>query len=165
MFRDHDGRKIVDAKGNVLYQNQQWSQAANGTDAYRVGTAMMATSTGSKTWNEMAESSVDITITISQDITYRTTKKGEQTLVLGVAVSTGNKTDITIYEGSIDHMVAPKTQMRDTKKQEEYRNMDREERIGAVGTHEGTHSIDPTPKTEENRDIREAKAQAEEKNI
>ena len=70
MFRDHDGRKIVDAKGNVLYQNHQWAQAANGTDAYRVDTAMMATSTGSKTWNEMAESSGDITITISQDITY-----------------------------------------------------------------------------------------------
>lgn len=41
--------------------------------------------------------------------------------------------------------------------------MDREERIGAVGTHEGTHSIDPTPKTQKTKNVREANAQAAEK--
>ena len=162
-FADHDGRKIVDAKGRVLYQNGQWTEAASGTDAYRVGSAMMATSTGSNTWNKMAESTDEISITISQEITYNEGGDGTRRLVLGKATPTQNGTDITIYEGSLDHMVDSQTQMENTKKQESYRNMDREERIGAVGTHEGTHSIDPTPKTQKTKNVREANAQAAEK--
>ena len=59
-YIDTDGRKIVDTKGNILYQNGKWTNAAKNTDAMRAGNAMMKTNIGRNTWNEMAAAAYDI---------------------------------------------------------------------------------------------------------
>ena len=97
-YIDTDGRKIVDTKGNILYQNGKWTNAAKNTDAMRAGNAMMKTNIGRNTWNEMAAAAYDITINIHPGAGPKN--------ALGTAITTNKddeilKVDINIYEGSI----------------------------------------------------------------
>ncbi len=141
-FNDIDGTKIVDAKGAVLYRDGQWTPAAKNTDSQKIGNAMMLSETGTAIWNQMDQSPELISMSISPE--SKTTDNGA--LVLGVAethIGDGGKSvTITIFEGSINLYVSPDKKFEDEKKQEMMRSSTPEERIGAVGTHEGTHAID-----------------------
>ena len=142
-FIDPDGKTIVDpATREVLWTaGGGWSENAS-DDVKRVGDAMMLSETGTEVWNSMAESDAEITITVSQD--EHTNKHGN--LTKGAARTTGTQkernVDITIWEGSINKYISPNLTYSDTKTQEAMRKATAEERIGAIGTHEGTHATD-----------------------
>ncbi|WP_417013571.1 RHS repeat domain-containing protein, partial [Alistipes sp.] len=152
-FADHDGRKIVDAKGQVLYQNGQWTKEASGTDAMQVGKAMMKTNIGTSLWNEMSEASYDVTITVNNgEGPYRgelgrsdidSNSKGETVRAV-----------VNIYNGSIERQVAPQY----TKEQaNRLRPLSEEDRIGTIAVHEGRHVVDTTPQTDKNTREKNAK--------
>lgn len=156
-FADYDGRKIVDAKGQVLYQNGQWTKEASGTDAMQVGKAMMKTNIGTSLWNEMSEASYDVTITVNNgEGPYRgelgrsdidSNSKGETVRAV-----------VNIYKGSIERQVAPQY----TKEQaNRLRPLSEEDRIGTIAVHEGRHVVDTTPQTD--KDTREKNAKDAEK--
>ena len=152
-FADYDGRKIVDAKGQVLYQNGQWTKEASGTDAMQVGKAMMKTNIGTSLWNEMSEASYDVTITVNNgEGPYRgelgrsdidSNSKGETVRAV-----------VNIYKGSIERQVAPQY----TKEQaNRLRPLSEEDRIGTIAVHEGRHVVDTTPQTDKNTREKNAK--------
>lgn len=138
-YIDTDGRKIVDTKGNILYQNGKWTNAAKNTDAMRAGNAMMKTNIGRNTWNEMAAAAYDITINIHPGAGPKN--------ALGTAITTNKddeilKVNINIYEGSIAKQVDPENT---SVQAQQLRSISEEDRIGAVSVHEGTHAVDKTP--------------------
>jgi RHS repeat-associated protein len=66
-YIDPDGRKIVDAKGNVIYtQKGGWAKSAT-ADAIRIGNAMMRTPTGRSQFAKLSGASYPVTLSISQD--------------------------------------------------------------------------------------------------
>ena len=156
-FADEDGRKIVDVKGQVLYQNGQWTKAASGTAAMRVGTAMMKTNIGTSIWNEMSDTKYDVTITLHEG---NGPEKGE----LGSTVIHNNSDgeiigmDVNIYKGSIEKQVEPQYSGEVANR---LRPLSEEDRIGTIGVHEGKHVIDQTPQAD--KKTREANATKAEK--
>ena len=156
-FADEDGRKIVDVKGQVLYQNGQWTKAASGTAAMRVGIAMMKTNIGTSIWNEMSDTKYDVTITLHEG---NGPEKGE----LGSTVIHNNSDgeiigmDVNIYKGSIEKQVEPQYSGEVANR---LRPLSEEDRIGTIGVHEGKHVIDQTPQAD--KKTREANATKAEK--
>lgn len=155
-FLDPDGYKLVDANGNIMYtQSGGWTKYAT-ADARRIGTAMMETRTGSQQWNTMATAAHPITLSISSADKTTVDANGSKTYLLGdclnttsVNTNTGKatvtKSEITIYEGTIN------TFMNDTKnsksdKAQSYQNntTTNDERIAAVAGHESVHGTDQT---------------------
>ncbi len=146
---DMDGRKIVQVnqvKGKtshqILYQNGEWTAAAKGSDAMILGEAMMKTSIGKKVWNDMAVSSTLITMQI--DNSLERTSIGR--VILGEAYTKCENgvrmVHIIVYKGSLLEYTKLNKTFQDREKQEMYRNSTEEEQLGAVSTHEGTHSVD-----------------------
>ena len=149
-FADYDGRKIVDAKGQILYQNGQWTKEAGGTAAMRVGIAMMATPTGQATFDTIANSSTKVQIELSQ--TVKLSDDGSS-LIRGemmpgnIALSDGGQVElldgkITIFEGSLkaelngEIVTSDKTSALIKSLPE---NIALDGVIGSVAVHEGTH--------------------------
>ena len=131
---DPDGRRIVDALGNVLFENGSWTEAAKGTDALRVGSAMLKTETGQIVWKKMEDAPYAITITIHEG-------KGPNKNELGRHDRHVAGADIHIYESSIEEQIEPQyTGDRATY----LRTLSKEDRIGTIGVHEGYHAIDKT---------------------
>ena len=155
-FADHDGRKIVDAKGNVAWKNGAPTKYAT-PDIIRAGEAMGLTSTGKSLWNSMSESSVSVNISISSEVYYN--ERGN--LTLGTMDPRAEIKKITIYEGSINKLVDPTTKVKgaDNKlRQALYQNAETEERIGATVSHEGYHALDNEPTNREERAVSAEKA-------
>lgn len=155
-YIDPDGRYLVDANGYVMYtQKGGWTKYAT-ADAQRIGNAMMATRTGTSQWNKMVSASHPITLTISSVDKTTTNANGSKSYLLGTTQNTKSvntqtgkatvtKSDITIYEGTIN------TYMNNTKnstsdKAQSYQNntTNNDERIGAVAGHESVHATDQT---------------------
>ncbi|HAM98289.1 MAG TPA: hypothetical protein DCQ26_06730, partial [Marinilabiliales bacterium] len=153
-FLDPDGYKIVDANGNIMYtQGGGWTKYAT-ADAKRVGTAMMNSRTGTQQWNTMANASHPITLAISSDVKVTTNANGSKSYLLGICQNsktvdpkTGKatvvKSDITVYEGTINQF------MNDTKnsksdKAQSYQNntTNNDERVAVVAGHESVHATD-----------------------
>lgn len=143
-FVDPTGGKIVDAHGQVLYQNGKWTTASEGTHARRVGESMAKTNTGRFILNEMDQAKYGITITISDG------EEPENHLGVAVEHTDANDTvvgvDIIIYEGSIDKQVEPQYS---SEQANQLRPMSKDDRIGTIGVHEGLHSVDKTPRTDD----------------
>ena len=150
-FADHDGRKIVDAKGRVLYQNGQWTKEASGTDAMRVGIAMMATPTGQATFDTIVNSSTNIQIELSQTIKLSddgsSLIRGE--MVPGnIALSDNGQVElldgkITIFEGSLKAEINGVIGVSDktsTLIKSLPENIALDGAIGSVAVHEGIHT-------------------------
>jgi RHS repeat-associated protein len=153
-FLDPDGRKIVDANGNVMYtQSGSWTKYAT-ADAKRIGTDMMNTRTGTQQWNKMVSASHPITLIISSDDKTTTNADGSKSYKLGncsntisvnqkTGKATVTKSDITIYEGTINTFM---NETKNSKKSENqsYQNntSNNDERIGAVAGHESVHGTD-----------------------
>lgn len=150
-FADHDGRKIVDAKGRVLYQNGQWTKEASGTDAMRVGIAMMATPTGQATFDTIVNSSTNIQIELSQTIKLSddgsSLIRGE--MVPGnIALSDNGQVElldgkITIFEGSLKaeiNRVIGVSDKTSTLIKSLPENIALDGAIGSVAVHEGIHT-------------------------
>ena len=155
-FIDPDGHKIVDANGNIMYtQSGGWTKYAT-SDAKRIGGAMMGTRTGTKQWNSMSNVLHPVTFAISSaDDKVTTNANGSKSYLFGICLNTKNvdvntgkatvtKSEITVYESSINQF------MNDTKnsksdKAQSYQNntTNNDERIGAVGGHESVHATDP----------------------
>ena len=103
---DTDGRKIVDAKGNVIYTHKTgWASNAP-DDAIRLGNAMMLTQRGMTQFNNMVDAEHKITLSISSN--SATTREGNSDVSLyGTTYKRINSKDevlsvkIIIYEGSI----------------------------------------------------------------
>ena len=153
-FADEDGRKIVDVKGQILYRNGQWTKAASGTDAMRVGISMMATPTGASVFNDMANSSTKIQIEISPEVKFG----DDGTSLIRGDMEPGKATvseygdvnlldaKITIFEGSINAELSGTVQTSD-ETSSLIKSLPSEiavdGAIGSVGVHEGIHT---TPK-------------------
>ncbi len=150
-FADHDGRKIVDAKGRVLYQNGQWTKEASGTAAMRVGIAMMATPTGQATFDTIVNSSTNIQIELSQTIKLSddgsSLIRGE--MVPGnIALSDNGQVElldgkITIFEGSLKAEINGVIGVSDktsTLIKSLPENIALDGAIGSVAVHEGIHT-------------------------
>ena len=150
-FADHDGRKIVDAKGRVLYQNGQWTKEASGTAAMRVGIAMMATPTGQATFDTIVNNSTNIQIELSQTIKLSddgsSLIRGE--MVPGnIALSDNGQVElldgeITIFEGSLKAEINGVIGVSDktsTLIKSLPENIALDGAIGSVAVHEGIHT-------------------------
>ncbi len=153
-YIDPDGNKLVDANGHIMYtQKGGWTKYAT-ADARRLGTAMMGSRTGTKQWNTMASATHPITITISPEDKTTTNADGTKTFLLGntlnkssIDAKTGKvtvtKSDITIYEGSINNFMNSTVNSKsDNAKSYQNNTTNNDERIGAVGTHESVHATD-----------------------
>jgi uncharacterized protein RhaS with RHS repeats len=150
-FIDPDGRKIVDANGNIIFTQQNgWSKNAP-SDAVRIGNAMMGTRTGREQFNKMVNAEYGITLNISPQENIRRAN-GKVNYHLGVArknvttnSSTGkykvNSVDIVIFEGTI----GPYLENANTPKANAYRNNTEsvDQVIGAIAAHESVHATDP----------------------
>ena len=140
---DTDGRKIVDAKGNVIYTHKTgWATNAP-DDAIRLGNAMMLTQRGMTQFNNMVDAEHKITLSISSN--SATTREGNSDVSLyGTTYKRINSKDevlsvkIIIYEGSIKTMF----EKGKTNKAKLYKSAvsTLDEAIGAVGTHESVHA-------------------------
>lgn len=142
---DTDGRKIVDANGILLYKKGVWNEAAKGSDAMRVGNAMMKTDIGQNTWDEMAAADYPITIAVHS----RTGPKrelGRTDRDLDEFSGEILNAQINIFEGSIEEQVESGYSSDRAKR---LRSLSAEDRIGVLGVHEGVHSVDKTPVTDD----------------
>ncbi|HDP74473.1 MAG TPA: RHS repeat-associated core domain-containing protein, partial [Bacteroidales bacterium] len=97
-FIDPDGRKIVDANGNIIYTHSGgWAKNAP-ENAVRLGNAMMGTRTGTSQFNKMVDAKHGITLNISQENkTYKINGKtayklGEASKSVSYDHNTGNYT-------------------------------------------------------------------------
>lgn len=156
-FADQDGRKIVDAKGRVLYQNGQWTKEASGTDAMQIGNAMMKTNYGSSLWNEMSNAEFAVTITLHEGEGERRGELGRTDISRDVNGEIVEKA-IHIYKGSIKKQVLP---IYSSERANRLRPLSEEDRIGVISVHEGKHVVDNT--TQKDVSTREKNAENAEK--
>ena len=156
-FADQDGRKIVDAKGRVLYQNGQWTKEASGTDAMQIGNAMMKTNYGSSLWNEMSNAEFAVTITLHEGEGERRGELGRTEISRDVNGEIVEKA-IHIYKGSIKKQVLP---IYSSERANRLRPLSEEDRIGVISVHEGKHVVDNT--TQKDVSTREKNAENAEK--
>lgn len=134
-------------------QSGGWTKYAT-PDAVRVGNAMMNTRTGTEQWNKMANASHPITLTISSDTKVTTNVNGSKSYLMGITnnstsvnTTTGKatvlKSDITIYEGTINQFMNDTKNSKSAKAQSYQNNTsNNDERIGAVAGHESVHGTD-----------------------
>ncbi|MFZ4521092.1 MAG: DUF6443 domain-containing protein [Bacteroidales bacterium] len=153
-YLDPDGYKIVDANGHIMYtQGGGWTKYAT-ADARRIGTGMMQSRTGTQQWNKMVGTAHPVTLTISSDDKTTTNTNGSKSYLLGITKNklkvnpvTGKatvaKSDITIYEGTINTYIND-TQLSNSDKAQSYQNntTNNDERIAAVAGHESVHGTD-----------------------
>ena len=154
-FVDPNGRKIVDAQGNLLYHDGKWTDAAQGTAAMVIGNAIMRTNMGRILWNRLSDAEYNITFELHPG-------KGKIKKELGVTITNRINDErisaaIHIYKGSIAEQSKPQYT---GERAQRLRSLSEEDRIGMVGVHEATHAIDDTPSSNTNQ--REANAVAAE---
>ena len=151
IYIDPDGRDIVDSKGRtaVLIDKSGkigFTEYAT-PEIIRVVSSMIISSVGKQVTRDMVTAAQEITINIKKETLYKnsetgetsTTKKEGFTEIVGAetkSTSDGKgelkKVDISIYEGSIDELIKTPKQSGFTK----------EEHLGIIGVHEGTHATD-----------------------
>jgi hypothetical protein len=154
-FIDPDGNVIVDATGKpITYSaNKGWSSNAT-ADVKRIGNAMMTTETGMAQFNEMVTASHSITLNISSDTKVTSYPNGSNGYKLGEAQNSYNinsktgkatitKSDIVIYEGTINQYMNDTKNSSATKSQAYQNNTtNNDQRIAAVAGHESVHATD-----------------------
>jgi RHS repeat-associated protein len=143
-----DGDIWVDANGRAMWENGQWTQYAT-KDAMRAGTAMRATETGMKTFNQVASSPSEIQINISPDIVIEGGKLVRGALVPNsrdVLVINGEiypkSATIMIYEGSLQAEIngtVPTSDDTGKLIKSLPNEISINGAIGSVGVHEGAH--------------------------
>ncbi len=151
IYVDPDGKDIVDSKGRTAVRidksgSIEYTEYAT-ADIKRVVSSMIVSSVGKQITQDMVTAPQKITITISKETLYKNPKTGETSttkkegfsnIVGGDTKSTSDgkgglaKADITVYEGSIDKLIKTPNQSMYTK----------EEHVGNIGVHEGTHATD-----------------------
>ena len=149
-YVDPDGKKIVDAKGNVIYTHKGgWIKNAP-KDAMRLGNAMMETRTGTMQFNKMVDVEYGITLNISQNISISqingkiSYKLGEAKKSINYDSNTGkfkiNSVAIIVYEGTLNkYLKNAKTSKADAYRISVKNN---DQAIGAIGAHESVHATD-----------------------
>ena len=157
-FVDPNGKKIVDAQGNLLYHEGKWTDAAQGTAAMVVGNAIMKTNVGRILWNRLSDAKYGITIELNPGIGERRKELGRTDTYRREDNGKITSVKITIYEGSIAKQIEPQYTSEQAQR---LRSLSEEDRIGDVGVHEATHAVDDTPHSDANQ--REANARAAEK--
>jgi hypothetical protein len=102
----------------------------------------------------MVNASQPITLAISSDVKVTTNANGSKSYLLGTTTNsttvdsqtgkaTVSKSDITIYEGTINqYMNDSKNSKRDKAQSYQNNTTNNDERIGAVAGHESVHSTD-----------------------
>jgi RHS repeat-associated protein len=152
-FIDPDGRKIVDANGNIIYTHSGgWSKNAP-ADAVRLGKAMMGTRTGASQFNKMAGASYPIELKISSanlggklgnSFIRRSVSLDKNGQVVDVKIKS---VKVEIYEGSIKNILENNIRGADAESQDlinAYRMSTNtiDQAIGAVAGHEAVHTTD-----------------------
>ena len=154
-FMDPNGRKIVDAQGNLLYHDGKWTDAAKGTAAMVIGNAIMRTNMGRILWNRLSDAEYNITFELHPG-------KGKIKKELGVTITNRINDErisaaIHIYKGSIAEQSKPQYT---GERAQRLRSLSEEDRIGMIGVHEATHAVYDTPDSSTSE--REARAEASE---
>lgn len=106
-FVDPNGKKIVDAQGNLLYHEGKWTDAAQGTAAMVVGNAIMKTNVGRILWNRLSDAKYGITIELNLGIGERRKELGRTDTYRREDNGKITSVKITIYEGSIAKQIEP----------------------------------------------------------
>lgn len=102
---DPDGKKIVDASGNVIYtQSGGWTKSAS-VSAQRISNAMIKTETGRTQWNKMVNSQNKINLSIKD--TYTDKKGNTRESVLGATGITHIKDRETLKEKFVSDAIIP----------------------------------------------------------
>lgn len=158
-YMDDKGAKIVLTHGKIMWENGNWTKAAEGeNDTRQIGEAVMLTEVGKDLWKAAAESKDSFYFSLSDDIS----KPAKDILCLGVAHTSGHPDNfsvkIQIFLGSINEYIRSDKKYIDWEKQVLMQRSTPQERIGAVGTHEITHGLDKKIDTK-----REARAIKKEK--
>ena len=142
---DSDGRKIVDANGNVIYTRANGWTANAPADAIRIGEAMMNTRIGTTQFYKMVDAEHNITLNISSESKIIKENEGNTIVKQGRAKKYHNKegklisVDIIIYEGSFTNFINA-----NADKSKIYKNVvkNNDDIIGATATHESVHATD-----------------------
>jgi hypothetical protein len=157
-FIDPDGKRIVDANGNIIYtQKGGWVKNAS-TDAQRIQSGLLLTSTGREQWNKMVNSDNKINLNISDKNTLvgRDVTLGETNVPKLRNIETGkvrlNSADIfklTIFEKSITDNTLTKGQVNE--------GLTALQSLGATAGHEAEHATNKQNINEnvENSNIKE----------
>ena len=142
-YVDPDGRKIVDAKGNVIYtKDDGWLPNAS-QDALRIGNAMMQTRTGMIQFEKMVNADHNITLSISSESKIeRANNRNRYRLGTSKKYFVGDKlksVDIVIFEGTLNEFFTA-----NTSKSKKYKvaTKNNNEAIGAIAIHESVHATD-----------------------
>ncbi len=145
-FIDPDGRKIVDANGNLIFTREKgWANNAP-EDAKRIGAAMLGTRTGREQFFNMVDAKHGITLNLSNEtvVTSEGIVGGNAHIRASVnprtkEISKIDKIDITVYVGSLERILGQEySDGIGLLYGENAENID--QAIGAVASHEAFHA-------------------------
>ncbi|MDR0834812.1 MAG: hypothetical protein LBN93_11655 [Candidatus Symbiothrix sp.] len=151
-FIDPDGRKIVDATGNVMYANGQWLSNAT-AGAKLIANSMYSTPSGREAFNNLVKANYGVQLVYDQ-----TSDIGKVGQAARFHDGNGNttKATITIFEknlvGELNNLTDLKNSGQDpvaAGATDSQQSMIKEgiptqsERIGQVGVHEAEHVLNP----------------------
>ena len=138
-YIDPDGKKIVDANGNVIYtQKGGWAKNVPTDvlkDAQRIQSGMLLTTTGRKQWNKMVDSDNKINLNISSEASEK----------LGTTILLSSKNPETKkFEFRSDLivkvMIYEKTISENMGKGQVNEGLDALQALGATAGHEAEHA-------------------------
>ncbi|TRX37572.1 RHS repeat domain-containing protein [Flavobacterium restrictum] len=156
-YKDPDGRAAkwiegTDGKAVSHTTNSdgslKWSSNAS-PDTQRIGNAMAKTDIGTQTLNNLESSSTKVTLKVDTE-KVETLKNGATVMGYSEGTKDANgkitKFEMTVYEKAIDKISTPTTENSNPAIMKDGQmiilsNYSKDEKIGAVGTHEGTHIV------------------------
>lgn len=146
LFKDADGRVVVDANGNAITYDRgkdgvvKWSENAT-ADVQKVGNAMLTTKFGEQAFNKWQSAKTAITIVIDKE-TAPEDKRYAETKPNAFAEDGGGKTNADgQYESATVFFYEKNIEMnRAEGSGERFAGASETETYGAVGTHEVYHN-------------------------